>query len=349
MTPNELNIYIPNDLSLGIIQSQVINKGNYFFSKKYDAIIYYCNERNKEKLKGLKIENIRWYKSLFKSILKLPKGSHLYTRNIWEYSIMLLFVKILRKHYIIYDYRGLVSSEFSFNNGNKIKLLIIKFFERLPAKFANEIHTVSQKFKEFLMEQFNANINHIVPCLVDEVKSFEDPDIIEEIKFIYVGGMSKWQKIEEILVYFNNIQKKMDCSLTIITGNTDQIEPYICKYYKLKINVLSGDNKFVLNKLRDHHIGFLFRDELMFNQVASPVKYLEYITNGVIPIISDNIGDYSDLTKNLGIGFTDKDSLTREKIINKKKQLFHIQRGLNIFSWKYFDENKYLKLINKKN
>ena len=348
MSLNKLNIYIPNDLSLGIIQSQVINKGNHFFSKKYDAIVYHCNEQNKKKLNDLKIEDIRWYRSVFNSILKLPKGSHLYTRNIWEFALMFLFIKIIRRHYLIYDYRGLASSEFSFNNGNKIKRSIINLFEKLPSKFANEIHTVSLKFKEFLSEHYNTHVNHVVPCLVNKISSFDNPNINGEIKLIYVGGMNKWQKIEEILVYFNTIQTKLDCSLTIITGDQEKLKPYLTKYKHLNIQTLSGNNDFVIKELRKHHVGFLFRDDLIFNQVASPVKFLAYITNGVIPIMSNNIGDYSDLTKNLEIGFTDKEILSREEIINKRRKLFNIQNKLNIFSWKDFDEEQYLKLVNKK-
>jgi hypothetical protein len=348
MTNKELNIYIPNDLSLGIIQSQVVNKGEFFFSKKYSKIKYHCNQKNKTKLENLDTTNINWYRNVYLSLIKLPRNSHVYTRSIWEFIIVLVIGKVFRKSYIIYDYRGLVSSEFEFNNGSKLKLAIINFIEKLPAKYSDEIHTVSIHFKNILEQRFKTTVQYVVPCLVSSVNLPQETVIEDTIKLIYVGGMSKWQKIEEILVYFNTIQTKLDCSLTIITGDQEKLKPYLTKYKHLNIQTLSGNNDFVINELRKHHVGFLFRDDLMFNQVASPVKFLEYITNGVIPIMSNNIGDYSDLTKNLEIGFTDKEIISREEIINKRRKLFNIQNKLNIFSWKDFDEEQYLKMVNKK-
>ena len=43
----------------------------------------------------------------------------------------------------------------------------------------------------------------------------------------------------------------------------------------------------------------------MLNRVSSPVKFLEYVSNGVIPIITPYIGDYSDdvSERKLGIIF----------------------------------------------
>lgn len=346
MANKELNIYIPNDLSLGIIQSQVVNKGEYFFSKKYSNIKYHCNQKNKTKLENLDTTNINWYKNVYLSLIKLPRKSHVYTRNIWEFIIMLVIGKVFRKSYIIYDYRGLVSSEFEFNNGNKFKLAIINFIEKLPAKYSDEIHTVSIHFKNILEQRFKTTVQYVVPCLVNNVDLPQETVIEDTIKFIYVGGMSKWQKIDKVLSVYNAVQKTIQCSLTIITNDTSKLEEYLTDYTNFNVSILSGDNNFVLEQLKQHHVGFLLRDDYEFNNVASPVKFLEYITNGIIPLMSENIGDYSKLAEKLKIILAENDILSREEIVKKRTQLFNIKDQLSVFSWKDYDETTYQKLIN---
>ena len=53
--------------------------------------------------------------------------------------------------------------------------------------------------------------------------------------------------------------------------------------------------------------GFLVRGETMTNNVASPVKFGEYMICGLKILISKNLGDYSDVisTNNLGCIITD--------------------------------------------
>ncbi len=345
MSNSELNIYIPNDLSLGIIQSQLINKGNHFFSKKYSSIKYHANIKNQKKLIGITLIDIIWYKNIFISLLKLPKKTNIYTRSIWEFSLIILISKLLKKSYVIYDYRGLVSSEFAFNNGNPLKLIILKFYERLPAKYANEIHTVSIKFKNLLEEKFKTKVHHVIPCLVNEVRLPEQTPVDGKIKFIYIGSMSKWQKIDVVLDLYKKIHQEIDCSLTIITNEPLKAKKQINDNEKNDIDILTGDNAFVLEQLKSHHVGFLFRDNYLFNNVASPVKLLEYITNGVLPFMPDHIGDYSQLTKNLKISIPEKNTISREEIMDKRNQLFKIKNQLDIFSWGNYDEEKYFNLI----
>ena len=345
MPNNELNIYIPNNLSVGIIQSQLINKGNHFFSKKYSSIKYHANIKNQKKLIDLTVVNIKWYKTLLSSLLNLPDETNIYTRSIWEFLLVLVVGKLLKKSYVIYDYRGLISSEFSFNNGSLLKLIILKFCEKLPAKYANEIHTVSIKFKNHLEDKFRTKVHHVIPCLVNEVRLPVQTPVDGKIKFIYVGSMSKWQKIDVVLNLYKKIHQKIDCSLTIITNEPVKAKKQINDNGKNDIDILTGDNAFVLEQLKSHHVGFLFRDNYLFNNVASPVKLLEYITNGVLPFMSDHIGDYSQLTKNLKISIPEKNTISREEIMDKRNQLFKIKNQLDIFSWSNYDEEKYFNLI----
>jgi glycosyltransferase involved in cell wall biosynthesis len=68
---------------------------------------------------------------------------------------------------------------------------------------------------------------------------------------------------------------------------------------KYNITLLTLAPNKVQAYLQTCDFGFLLRENSTVNKIASPVKFLEYTANGVIPIISTNVGDYSaDVTKN---------------------------------------------------
>ena len=55
-------------------------------------------------------------------------------------------------------------------------------------------------------------------------------------------------------------------------------------------------------ELTNYHFGFLLRGNSIVNHVASPIKFLEYIEAGVIPITTRNVGDYSEIVNKEKVG-----------------------------------------------
>jgi len=56
-------------------------------------------------------------------------------------------------------------------------------------------------------------------------------------------------------------------------------------------------------ELTPYQYGFILRDEHIMNQVSCPIKLCEYLANGVIPIMSQGIGDFATQAKSLGYIF----------------------------------------------
>ena len=68
--------------------------------------------------------------------------------------------------------------------------------------------------------------------------------------------------------------------------------------------------------------GLLIREKSVTNKVASPVKYAEYLASGLKVIISDELGDYTQLSreKNWGIIFNEfNDSHLKPGLLEKQK------------------------------
>ncbi|ABU69696.1 hypothetical protein [Vibrio campbellii] len=107
----------------------------------------------------------------------------------------------------------------------------------------------------------------------------------EKIKnsFCYVGGVSTWQMIDDVLLFFNNIKKSNnDYKIYIVTRNVDEV---LAKISKGKYEFL---NDIVITSIEDRHemenflssmeFGVLLREDNMINNVASPIKLAEYLS-----------------------------------------------------------------------
>jgi glycosyltransferase involved in cell wall biosynthesis len=79
----------------------------------------------------------------------------------------------------------------------------------------------------------------------------------------------------------------------------------LCKSVGLKdkdCTVLSLGPTAVPRYLAAADVGLLPRDENLVNRVASPVKFAEYLASGIPVILSDGIGDYSELVRSGDLG-----------------------------------------------
>jgi glycosyltransferase involved in cell wall biosynthesis len=68
------------------------------------------------------------------------------------------------------------------------------------------------------------------------------------------------------------------------------------------LTVLSAAHDDVPGYLEAADLGLLLRERSLVNQVASPVKFAEYMASGVPVVISDGIGDYTGLVRERGAG-----------------------------------------------
>lgn len=272
--------------------------------------------------------NIEKYLFLF----KLNGIRSIYTRSIIDFFwIQIIKTFFFKKWILAYDFRGLGSEESRFKGKSKIKILILEYLEWFAYNFSDKLFTVSDSFKTYLETKYSKKKKIIViPCCVEKAVFVSKPIYTpgDKIKFVYVGGLAKWQKFNYILKIYSQISSKLNTSLTIITNDVSQAKAII-KEKNVNAEVFRMDHEDISQELIKYDFGFLFRDNILLNNVASPVKFLEYISNGVIPIISENIGDYSKLINTNKIGIIDTlniDEMIAE-IENIKKDM-DIQRRL---------------------
>jgi glycosyltransferase involved in cell wall biosynthesis len=210
--------------------------------------------------------------------------------------------------------RGLVHAEQLYENRSTGKGLFD--LERRAAQQADAMICVSNAMADYAATTFDnyRDAITVIPCCVET--SGPDPrvqrDLIREQlglrgKFVvaYCGGLQRWQLPLESAKLFKRI-RWMQPSTYLLALTSDPI--------KMR-NILSDagvpqDQATVLNVphsgvshyLAAADLGLLLRERHLINAVASPVKFGEFMASSVPVIISDGVGDFSDLVRTEGLG-----------------------------------------------
>lgn len=135
----------------------------------------------------------------------------------------------------------------------------------------------------------------IVPCfnMVLDKSSFCQ-EKYQTPSFVYTGNLSGWQCFPETVDMFKKIKCLLpNANLTIYTKDQEDAKRI------LKEKGVSADVKYLpaeelAGELKKYKYGFLIRDNIEVNKVATPIKMNTYLANGIIPVFSDVIGAFHD-------------------------------------------------------
>jgi len=307
------NIFIvPEGLSAGVINSQIlkiVSNLNLNGNQKNYIIVHELDIK--------KISNPDYiYNSLFVYLFKQTDINHLYVRSIFDFMTAYFFKKVFFKKYnIIYDFRGIINEESYLRNKSYLRKKILFLIEKFIYNKADKIHTVSNNLKTYLENNFGYRKINIFPCAISD-NILKEAGNKEYIDFVYLGSISVWQKFEETIKVYSDIEKRLkNTKLTIITLDEEAAKEILKKYYILNYEIKSLSHQKVLKELKNYDFGFLLRDDNIVNNTASPIKFLEYVSNGVIPIMTPYVGDYSDLIERHNAGLIIEDiGINPEKI-----------------------------------
>lgn len=222
---------------------------------------------------------------------------------------------------IFYDIHGVCDelSEFKSDNFlvNLKRKMIFHLFQHLERKYINKYDAafaVTTELKEHVIKKYNAeNLKYfIVPCAKGkyslDIKSIKNNrktyrakyNISEnDIVFIYSGGYSPWQCVDEsinLFIEYNKFNK--NSKFLILSGDKDKIDTKgneniikdSVQYDEVDATLCAGDYAFML------------RGDFVTNHVAFPNKYCEYLASGMRVISSSNLYTVSKSIKNNNVG-----------------------------------------------
>lgn len=154
-----------------------------------------------------------------------------------------------------------------------------------------------------------------------------------EQNVIYAGGGQPWQKTDDMIEAINSTKTKYH--YTVLTQDTAAFRG-INKENTLTLNIKAVDSGKVNTYYQKSDMGFVLRDDITVNRVACPTKLIEYIGNGVVPIVdSPRIGDFY----HMGYKY-----ITLQQFINKSMSQSYLRDAADA-NYKIFDD---LQIISEK-
>ncbi|MDB4202981.1 hypothetical protein N9767_01225 [Planktomarina temperata] len=295
----------------------------------------YIPEELDERLEGVR------YKSLFIKINNICNhATHIYTRSIFDF-LCVYFIKIFRKkkYKIIHDFRGLISEESFMRNQSKYRRSILRYIEKFVYNRADILHAVSFNLETLLTSQESLKRKmSVIPCCCEWRPLPLKKSSFKDLKFVYAGSLAEWQNFDDIIEIYKSIEKIYEnTSLTVLTFDIEQATMKINEHNLRNFFVKFVQHDYMQEELSKYDFGFLIRKNNIVNTVSSPIKFMEYLNAGVIPIMTPFVGDYSNLgiKRDLAIVYENIDSVINE-VSNEKS---NIQRQLNInkfcheFTW----------------
>lgn len=270
---------------------------------------------------------------------------------------------------IIYDKHGLSFEEsklkLDLNIKNEAKKLnMAECIEKNAISNADIIICVSTVFKRILREKFHFDKKIIVlPMLIDPNFFLFDTAkrklIRNELKFngklvlVYSGSITKYQKFKSMVSFFKRF-KAVHLNSKFLILTQPQFNYKIIKYLnELEIN----SDDFIIKNLNFDQVsdylsasdmGLLFRDDILLNNVSSPTKLLEYLSSGVYPIITPNIGDSNQLLTSFSYGITIENldsEFTISEVINDYNSKEHLRELISLRVRQKYNWETYLKSI----
>jgi glycosyltransferase involved in cell wall biosynthesis len=361
-----------NDLPSGIFSSQVIDVVKFFNLelKTNVKLISFISLRsflkNRKNIKNQLPEAI---------VLPMFPGVQRWRLNTFALNILTLIYKpttiigrsvlasqlaLIQKHKnkikkVIYDGRGAITAEWKEYQVVSNSQLVNEIFELEKETVLKSDYkiAVSEQLVNYWKREFKyEGTNHvIIPCTLNKI--YEDVLISREsieqtrkfiglnkndIAFIYSGSIAGWQS-------FNLLN--------------DFIKPLLIKRTHIKLIFLAHKDEHILkleyefpNRVFCFHVkpnevqkyllaadyGLLIRESTVTNQVASPVKFAEYLACGLPVIISENLGDYSSFVQhNPTLGFV----LNDEKLVYPPLDIENKKRIRNM-SLDKFKKNNFI-------
>lgn len=195
---------------------------------------------------------------------------------------------------IINWFQGILPEESYMWQKSKLRYYMYSFMEWFCLKTSDYNFFVSEAMLDHYQRKYNykGNKYFIMPCFNAQMKD-DFAMKVDRPSFVYIGSLSKWQCLDETLEVFKEINKQIPtASIEILTNKQEEARQLLKKY-----QIVNGSVNYVpLEELSEYLVkfkfGFLIREDININNVATPNKLCTYMASGVIPVYSDVIDSF---------------------------------------------------------
>ncbi|MEK6334195.1 MAG: glycosyltransferase [Acidobacteriota bacterium] len=215
---------------------------------------------------------------------------------------------------LVFDLRGLVAEEYAdagIWKENSRPFRAIKKIERAGLVRADEIIVLSERFRDWLVEQRLATAGKIevIPCCVD-LKRFDDDSLTppEGFEVIYAGSVVGLYLLEEMGRFFLALkQQRPDASFRVLTLTPRERVAEVFRRVGIDaadFHVTAVAPLEVAGLLQRARLGITFRKPAFSQIAASPTKIAEYLAAGLPVVSNSGTGDVDKILETEGVGIT---------------------------------------------
>lgn len=217
------------------------------------------------------------------------------------------FFKIYMQGYrkIVFWMQGIESEESYLNHQSNMRKFILDRLTKIALTKSTAIFYVSEAMRRYEENKFKINTHYksfVMPCFNVEQDSklqFENTKYDENI-FSYVGSLSKWQCFDETVEFYKKIEEKVpNAKLYVYTFQKEEARNILEKKKIKNYIVDSVQPEKITDALKRVKFGFVLREDIAVNNVATPTKLSSYLSAGVIPIFSNCLTDFYEKTQKM--------------------------------------------------
>lgn len=232
----------------------------------------------------------------------------------------------LRGEKVVFWSQGITPEESYLRNHSNLRSTILSILERTGLKCADYLVFTSDYMKEHYEKKYKLKLDkskyYVMPCFNTELfrESFFFESKYENNIFAYIGSLSPWQCFEKTIECYKEVEQLglKNTRLEVYTPDqekaTNIIESTGIKNYIVDFKP-NSEMPEVLSRIK---YGFILRDDIEVNRVATPTKISTYLASGVIPIYSDCLRSFAGVAANMQ--FAVKETEMKEKLVELSRR-----------------------------
>lgn len=221
----------------------------------------------------------------------LQKSRVVYVHSLYQAQYIRSNLESIQNK-VILDLHGIVPEEEAYTGNNQNST----YYNQLEAamfKHSYAFVSVTKAMKQHYINKYRIGSRKrwaVLP-IFDNAHVKPEYSLKDDTNIVYSGGTQPWQNIPQMIDFID--KSDIGATFTILTHDQAAF-----KDVKQKDGVIieSVKSDRVQDYYRKASFGFILRDDNEVNRVACPTKLVEYLSNGVIPIVkSERIGDFPEL------------------------------------------------------
>ena len=179
-------------------------------------------------------------------------------------------------------------------------MYVLRLCEYLTLRVSKFNLFVSDRMLEHYEKTYKLRLrkkSFVMPCF--NVDGLDTYNLCEERYnhnvFCYVGSLAAWQCFPETVELYKKIEATVpDAFLKVYTSDQKTAKDYLKQAGIKNYSVGFVTQDKLPLALSNCKFGFIIRDDILVNNVATPTKMSTYLSCGVIPIFSDCISAFKE-------------------------------------------------------